>query len=141
MFYYILAGLSFISLAGLVWLFRAQVLANRQNNLDYHKLKNYGVSGLAVDYLAFKIVRLCQDFLFKAYLFSVHFIKNCVSTARYFIVRVERRFNIIASNMPEPEEFHKTSNVSSFLKEIKDHKENVMTEIQNGAIAEEIENR
>jgi len=140
MFYYILVIISLASLAGLVWLFRSQILVNRTKNIDYQSLNHYRVSGLAVDYLAFKIVRFCQNFIFKAYLFSVHFAKNCASTARYVIVKVERRFNLIASNMPEPEEIHKTDKVSFFLKEIKDHKENVMAEIQNGAIAEEIEN-
>lgn len=140
MFYYILAVVSLVSFSGLTWLLRAQVLANRSKNIDYRELNHYRVSGLAVDYLAFKIVRFCQNFVAKAYVFSIHFAKNCASTARYFIVKIERRFNLIASNIPESEEIHKNDKVSFFLKEIKDHKDNVMAEIQNGAIAEEIEN-
>ena len=141
MFYYILAGLSLASLAGLIAVFGYQVRANRKKNIDYHELSNYHATSLAVDYLAFKIVHFCRNFVFKSYLFLVHFVKNCISTARYALVRIEKKFNLLAANMPEPEEIHKNANVSSFLKEIKEHKENVMTEIQSGAIAEEIENR
>lgn len=141
MIYYILAVLCLSTLLGLVGVFGWQVRLNRQKNLDYSSLDDYGVIGLALDYLAFKIVRSCWNVLFKAYLFSVHFAKNCISTARFVIVKVERRFNRLAANMPEPEDIHKTDKVSFFLKEIKEHKENMMAEIQNGAIAEEIENR
>lgn len=141
MVYYILAVLSLISFAGLFFILFKQVRYNRDSNIDYRSLGHIRVSSLAVDYFAFKIVHFFREILLKAYLFLVHFIKNCITTARYVIVKAERRFNRIAANMPEPDEVHKNDKVSFFLKEIKEHKENVMAEIHNGAIAEEIENR
>lgn len=138
MIYYILAIVSLISLGVLVWLFAKQVRLNRQNNLDYRKLSHFAVTGLVVDYLAFRLVRLCRETLIKTYLFLVHFVKNCISTARFVIVKLEKRFNRLTVNMPEPDDFHKTDKVSHFLREIKDHKETVMAEIQNGA-ADEVE--
>lgn len=139
MVYYILAVLSLISLAGLVFILARQVRYNRGLNIDYRSLDHYAVTGLVIDYMAFKIVRFFRELLLKAYLFSVHFVKNCVSTARFVIVKIERRFNMIAANMPEPEDIHKTDKVSFFLREIKDHKETVMAELHNEALAEEIE--
>lgn len=138
MIYYILVVLSLLSLGGLVFIFYRQVRHNRELNLDYRSLGRYGVTGLAIDYLAFRIVRFFREILFKGYLFSIHFVKNCISTTRFFIVRVERRFNLIAANMPEPDEIHRTDKVSFFLKEIKDHKETMMAELKNDA-SEEVE--
>lgn len=137
MVYYILAVLSLISLVGLIFILMRQVRYNRELNIDYRSLDHYAVTGLVIDYLAFKIVRFFREVLLKSYLFLVHFIKNCVSTARFVIVKVERRFNMIAANMPEPDDIHKTDKVSFFLKEIKDHKETVMAELQSEALNEE----
>ncbi len=137
MVYYILAVLSLISLVGLVFVLARQVRYNRSHNIDYRSLDHYAVTGLVIDYLAFKIVRFFREVLLKSYLFSVHFIKNCISTARFVIVKVEKKFNRIAANMPEPEDIHKTDKVSFFLREIKDHKENAMAELQSEALAEE----
>ena len=139
MIYYILAIVSLSSFLGLVWLFAKQVRSNRQKNLDYRSLGKFAVTGLAVDYLAFRIVRFCRELLLKLYLFSVHFVKNCISTTRFIIVKIERRFNNLAANMPEPDDFHRTDKVSHFLREIKDHKENAMSEIKNSSIEEEFE--
>jgi len=139
MIYYILAVISLGSFLGLVWLFTYQIKSNRQKNLDYRSLGKFAVTGLVVDYLAFRIVRFCREVLLKLYLFSVHFVKNCISTTRFVIVKIEKRFNHLAANMPEPDDFHRTDKVSHFLREIKDHKENVMTEIKNSSIEEEFE--
>jgi hypothetical protein len=137
MVYYILIILSLASLSGLVGILGWQIKGNRQKNLDYRSLGNYAITGLVIDYMAFKIVRFFRELIFKSYLFLVHFVKNCISTSRYIIVKVERRFNNLAANMPEPDEFHKTDKVSHFLREIKDHKENAMSEIKNSSIEEE----
>lgn len=132
MVYYILAIIALVSLAALVAIFRRQVIANRGKNLDYNNFRNYAVANLAIDYLAFKIVRFWQITLHKFYIFSLHFIKNSVSMTRYALVKIEKKFNKIVDAAPSPEEIHKTDKVSSFLKEIKDHKENAMAEMQNG---------
>lgn len=137
MVYYILAVLSLISLAGSVFILARQVRYNRGLSIDYRSLEHYAVTGLVIDYMAFKIVHFFREILLKGYLFSVHFIKNCISTARFVIVKVERRFNMIAANMPELDDIHKTDKVSFFLREIKDHKENAMAELQSEALAEE----
>jgi hypothetical protein len=139
MVYYILIIISLASLAGLIGIVGWRVRVNRQKNLDYQSLGNYAITGLVIDYIAFRIVRFFRELIFKSYLFLVHFVKNCISTSRFVIVKIERRFNHLAANMPEPDEFHKTDKVSHFLREIKDHKENVMMEIKNGAIEEEFE--
>jgi len=131
MVYYILAIVALVSLAVLSWLFRRQIMINRAKNLDYNGLKHYAVANVVIDYLAFKIVRFCQSMLRKLYLFSLHFVKNSMATARYAIVKTEKRFNQIVDSTPTPEEIHKTDKVSSFLKEIKDHKETAMFEFQN----------
>jgi len=131
-----------VSLAILLAIFRRQIIVNRGKNLDYHDFSHYAITNLAIDYLAFKIVRFCQTTLHKFYLFSIHFIKNSMATTRYAIVRAERKFNKIVDAAPSPEEIHKTDNVSSFLKEIKDHKETAMAEMQSSnleAQKEEIE--
>ena len=133
MVYYILAIIALVSLSTLVAIFRRQIIANRGKNLDYNNFRNYAVTNLAIDYLAFKIVRFCQVVLHKLYIFSLHFVKNSVSIARYTIVRAEKKFNKIVDATPSPEEIHKTNKVSSFLKEIKDHKENAMAEMQGNA--------
>ena len=134
MVYYILAVFSLISLAGAIFILGRQVRYNRELSIDYRSLEHYGVTGLVIDYLAFKIVHFFREILLKSYLFLVHFIKNCISTARYAIVKVEKRFNLIAANMPELDDIHKTDKVSFFLREIKDHKETVMAELQSEAI-------
>lgn len=136
MVYYILAIIALLSLALLLVIFRRQIIINRQKNLDFRELGNYAVTNQVIDYLAFKIVRFCQDLLRKFYLFSIHFIKNSVATARYAIVKIEKKFNKIVDSSPTPEEIHKTDKVSFFLKEIKEHKENAMAEIQNGGVGE-----
>ncbi|MFA5023129.1 MAG: hypothetical protein WC385_00885 [Candidatus Paceibacterota bacterium] len=133
MVYYILAIIALITLAALSVIFRRQIILNRGKNLDYNEFRHYAITNLAIDYLAFKIVRLCQVALKKFYIFSLHFIKNSMATARYTIVRVERKFNKIVDSAPTPDEIHRTDKVSSFLKEIKDHKENAMAEMQSSA--------
>ncbi len=133
MVYYILAIIALVSLVVLIAIFRRQIIANRGKKLDYSNFRNYTVTNLAIDYLAFKIVRFWQITLHKLYIFSLHFIKNSVSMARYTIVRAEKKFNKIVDAAPGPEEIHKTNKVSSFLQEIKDHKESAMAEIQSGA--------
>lgn len=138
MIYYILAFLSLVSLAGIVFILFRRVRHNRQLGIDYHSLGNYAVTGLFIDYLAFKIVHFFRGVLFKTYVFSAHFIKNCISIARYLIVKIERRFKLAVANIPRPDEVHKTDKVSFFLKEIKDHKETVMAELKSEA-EEEIE--
>ncbi|MFA6254330.1 MAG: hypothetical protein WC640_03760 [Candidatus Paceibacterota bacterium] len=133
MVYYILAIIALLSLASLLAIFRRQIIINRGKNLDYNELNQFAVTNLAIDYLAFKIVRFCQITLQKFYLFSIHFIKNSMATARYVIVRTEKYFNKIVDSAPEPEEIHKTDKVSFFLKEIKDHKDAAMAELQSNA--------
>ena len=133
MVYYTLAIVALISLVILFFLFRRQIMINRAKNLDYNELNHYGVANVMIDYLAFKIVRFCQSALRKLYLFSLHFVKNSMATARYAMVKSEKRFNQIVDSAPSPEEIHKTDKVSFFLKEIKDHKDATMAEIQTTA--------
>jgi hypothetical protein len=136
MVYYILAIISLVSLASLLAIFRRQIIINREKNLDFNNFRHYEITSQVIDYLAFRIVRFCQAVLNKFYLFSLHFIKNSVATARYGIVKVERKFNKIVDSTPTPEEIHKTDKVSFFLKEIKEHKENAMAEMQNSGLGE-----
>ncbi|HRZ30587.1 MAG TPA: hypothetical protein P5274_02900 [Candidatus Paceibacterota bacterium] len=138
MVYYILAVLSLVSFIGMAFILIGRVRHNRELEIDYRSLGNYGVTGLFVDYLAFKIVHFFRGVLFKTYLFSAHFIKNCISVTRYLIVKIERRFKLAVANIPRPDEVHKTDKISFFLKEIKDHKETVMAELKSEA-EEEIE--
>ncbi|OJI09256.1 MAG: hypothetical protein COV08_01500 [Candidatus Vogelbacteria bacterium CG10_big_fil_rev_8_21_14_0_10_49_38] len=133
MVYYILGILSLVSLAAVAIILGRQIRTNRERQLDYGNLKDYQVTALLVDYLAFRIVRFCRLVLTKSYLFLVHFVKNSISTARYVIVKIERRFNHLASGLAKPEAIHVNDKVSSFLKEIKDYKETVMVEIKNDA--------
>jgi hypothetical protein len=124
-------------------IFRRQIITNRGKNLDYKDFRHYAITNLAIDYLAFKIVRFCQTVIKKFYIFSIHFVKNSVATARYAIVRLEKRFNKIVDSAPSPEEIHKTDKVSFFLKEIKEHKEAAMAEFEEAneeAQKEKIEN-
>jgi len=131
MIYYILAIITLISLAALLAIFRRQIIINRGKNLDYNELSHYAVTNLVIDYLAFKIVRFCQTILKKFYIFSLHFIKNSMAAIRSAIVKIEKHFNKIVDSAPGPEDIHKTDKVSFFLKEIKEHKEAAMAEIQN----------
>ena len=133
MVYYTLAIVALISLVILFFLFRRQIMINRAKNLDYNELNHYAVANVMIDYIAFKIVRFCQSGLRKLYLFSLHFVKNSMATARYAMVKSEKRFNQIVDSAPSPEEIHKTDKVSFFLKEIKDHKDATMAEIQTTA--------
>ena len=141
MVYYILIALSLFSLAGLAVVLGWQARENRRRQINYRELGNYRVSGLLVDYLAFKIVRFFRGLVIKSYVFSMHFIKNLISTARYLIVKIERRFNRLAANLTKPDEIHTTDKVSFFLREIKDHKETMMAEMKNSSSNnKEIEN-
>ena len=133
MVYYILAIIALVSLAILLAIFRRQIIVNRGKNLDYTNFEHYAIANIAIDYLAFKIVRFCQVTIGKFYLFSLHFIKNSVAAVRYGIVKLEKRFNQIVDSAPTPEEIHKTDKVSFFLKEIKDHKDAAMAEMQSSA--------
>jgi len=139
MVYYILAVLFLVSFVGMVLILGLRVRHNRKEGIDYHRLGYYGVTGLVVDYLAFRIVHFFRGMLFKTYLFSAHFLKNCISVTRYFIVKVERRFKIAVASIPKPDGVHKTDKVSFFLKEIKDHKETVMPDMQKEETKEKIE--
>lgn len=141
MLYYLLAFLCLISFIFLATLLGWQVRVNRRNNLDYHGLTNLGTTSLVIDYFAFKIVRGCEVFGSKIYLFLIHFLKNSISLARYLLVRVERRFNLFVAGLPDKKGVHKSDKMSFFLKEIKEHKDNVMAELQSEALAEEVENK
>lgn len=140
MFYYILALVCLISFIFLVGVLGRQVKINRRNNLDYKGLANLETTNLVIDYVAFKIVRACEMAGSKLYIFLVHFLKNSISLARYVLVRVERRFNQFVANLPDSKGIHKSDKMSFFLKEIKEHKEVVMTEIKNNGVPEEFEN-
>ena len=131
MVYYILAIIALISLASLLAIFRYQIIINRGKKLNYNEFSHYAITNLAIDYLAFRIVRFFQILLKKFYIFSLHFVKNSVSTARYLIVKIERRFNRIVASSPRPEDIHKADKVSFFLKEIKEHKEAAMAQSHN----------
>jgi len=143
MIYYILAVLSLASFLIIAYVLNRQVRLNREKNLNYQSLNKYAVTGFFVDYLAFSIVHFCREVVNKTYLFFVHFTKNCIATVRYLIVRIERKFNRLTANIQSPEAIHKNSKVSFFLKEIKEHKENKMAEIQDAAqlAGEEIEKK
>jgi len=130
---YILIGLSFLSLAGLVWLLGQKIRENRKNNIDHTQLDDYGVTHLVIDYVAFKIVHFCKETLSKIYLFSLFFTRNILSVVRYVVFRVEKKFSSVAESAKEKKAIHKEGPVSFFLQEIKEHKENVMAEIKSAA--------
>src|SRR3989338_8674026 len=116
MVYYILAIIAFVTLVVLSAIFRRQIIINRGKNLDYNEFSHYAITNLAIDYLAFKIVRFCQVTLKKFFLFSLHFVKNSMAAARYAIIKLEKHFNQIVDSAPGPEDIHRTDKVSSFLK-------------------------
>lgn len=137
MIYYILAFVCLISFITLLGILSWQVKVNRRNNLDYSGLAGLGTTNLVIDYFAFKIVRLCEIIGSKLYIFLVHFLKNSISLARYLLVRVEKRFNQFVAGLPDKKGIHKTDKMSFFLKEIKDHKETIMAELQGETLVEE----
>lgn len=131
MIYYILTAITLISLISLIIIFRWQIMINRKKKLDYSEFNQFAVINVVIDYLAFKIVHFSQVILKKFYVFLLHFVKNSMATIRYLVVKIEKRFNRIIAATPEPDGVHKTDKVSSFLKEIKDHKEAAILEIKN----------
>lgn len=137
--YYILALICLISFLVLFGLLNWQVKRNRRNNLDYRGLANLGTTNLVIDYFAFKIVNFCEVISSKSYIFFVHFLKNSISLTRYILVRIEKRFNQFVAGLPDKKGIYKTDKMSFFLKEIKDHKDTVMAELQGEALAEEEE--
>ncbi|MCX6713601.1 MAG: hypothetical protein NTV48_00650 [Candidatus Vogelbacteria bacterium] len=130
---YILIGLSFLSLAGLVWLLGRKIKANRANNIDHTQLDDYGITHLVIDYIAFKIVHFCKETLNKLYLFSLFFTRNVLSLVRYLTFRIEKKFSAVAESAKQKKTIHKEGPVSFFLQEIKEHKENAMAEIKSAA--------
>ncbi len=135
---YILIGLSFLSLAGLVGLLGWKIKANRENNIDHTQLDDYGITHLVVDYIAFKIVHFCKQTINKVYLFLLFFTRNVLSVIRFVVFKIEKKFSSVAELAKERKAVHKEGPVSFFLQEIKEHKENAMAEIK---IAAEEENR
>lgn len=115
-----------MSLAGLVILLVWRISYNRRNHIDFNQVADYSIAHLIVDYIAFRLVYFCKRTINKIYLFSLFFARNSISVVRYLIIRLEKRFYRFTESIKEKEKVIHQGEVSSFLKEIREHKENVM---------------
>jgi len=97
---------------------------------------DYSIAHLVVDYLAFRLVYFCKQTISKGYLFLLYFLRNSISVIRYLIIRLEKRFYRFTESIKEKEKVIHQGKVSSFLKEIREHKENVMAGNREGFLAE-----
>lgn len=132
----ILITICLLSLTGLVILLAWRVSCNRRNHLDFNQVADYFIAHLVVDYLAFRLVYFCKQTISKGYLFLLYFLRNSISVIRYLIIRLEKRFYRFTESIKEKEKVIHQGKVSSFLKEIREHKENVMAGNREGFLAE-----
>lgn len=129
---YILIWILLLSLGGIVILLGGKIISNRRKNVDYTQFGDYSITHLMVDYVAFKIVYWSKQTIAKIYIFALFFLRNSLSVIRYLIIRFEKKFYHFTESMKEKQQIvHKDGSVSSFLKEIKEHKENAMADVQD----------
>ena len=126
----ILILVSVLSLAGMLALLGWRVIYNRRHQVDYTRFGDYSILHLIVDYAAFRIVLFFKQIIAKSYLFTIFFLQNCLSLIRYVIIHLEKRFHKFTESLRKNQVvIHNNGAVSSFLREIKDHKENFLSEV------------
>lgn len=128
-----------LSLAGLVAILTWRVSYNRRNKIDFNQVSDYSIAHLVVDYIAFRLVYLCKQVVTKGYLFLLFFLRNSLSIIRYLIIRLEKRFYRFTESIKEKEKVIHQGKVSSFLKEIREHKESVSVETSQAEVIESSE--
>lgn len=136
----ILIAVCLLSFAGLVALLAWRVSYNRQHRVSFQEVGDYSISHLIVDYIAFRLVYFCKQVVVKSYLFLLFFLRNSLSVIRYLIIRLEKRFYRFTDSLKEKEKIIHQGEVSSFLKEIREHKEKTLAEAE-GNVAKEEEER
>jgi len=128
MTYYILIGVAGFSAFALLLLFAWQIMKNRRNSeIDFSQVEHYSLTDLIVDFVAFKIVQVCKGSFHFVYFWSLVLFKKFLSLSKFFIIRIEKRFAKIVEATSDRRIVHRNGPVSFFLKEIKEHKESLVS--------------
>ncbi len=115
-------------MTGLIVILAKRISYNQQHEIDFNQVSDYSITQLVIDYVAFRLVYFCKQTMIKSYLFLLFFLRNSISVVRYLIIRLEKRFYRFTESIKEREEIIHQGKVSSFLKEIREHKENILAE-------------
>jgi len=133
----ILIAICLLSLAGLVALLAWRISYNRRHKISFQEVGDYSISHLIIDYIAFRFVNFCKQVVVKSYLFLLFFLRNTLSVIRYLIIRLEKRFYRFTDSLKEKEKvIIRQGEVSSFLKEIRDHKEKALAEVEDPELSQ-----
>ncbi len=116
-----------LSFGGMGALLVYQIRENRRRGILVEpEMADYSIAHMIVDYVAFKMVYWCKQLAEKFYLFLIFFLRHSLSVIRFIVVRVEKKFGRFTDALQKRQQvIHVNGSVSSFLREIKDHKEAV----------------
>lgn len=82
-----------------------------------------------INKLAYYVVILSKEIVRYSYILLLLLVERIIKLTKLLVIKIEKRFSKVVNQVKGKGEINKRGSVSLFLKEIKDHKEKIKTEL------------